>query len=48
MAGLDLEVDAPVYVSLVIEMSVCVNSNFFLSDVKAALLTLPSGLVTSK
>lgn len=49
MAGFDLEVDAPLPVSLEIEMAVCVNPRFFASDVKQALLelfssrTLPDG-----
>ncbi|MEW6734493.1 MAG: putative baseplate assembly protein [Acidobacteriota bacterium] len=38
MAGYDLEVDAPHYVSLEIEMVICVKSNYFTSDVKGALL----------
>ena len=40
MAGQDLEVDGPKFVSLEIEMKVCVNANYFKSDVKAALLDL--------
>ena len=40
MAGQDLEVDGPEFVSLEIEMTVCVNPNYFKSDVKAALLDL--------
>ncbi|MBE7169304.1 MAG: putative baseplate assembly protein [Williamsia sp.] len=49
MAGFDLEADAPIYVSLEIELVVCVNPRFFASDVKKALLevfsnqTLPDG-----
>lgn len=49
MAGYDLEVDAPRFVSLEIEMQVCVKPNYFRSQVKAALLnvfsdrTLPDG-----
>ena len=38
MAGLDLEVDGPVYVSLEIEMNVCIEPGYFGGDVKAALL----------
>ncbi len=38
MAGHDLEVDPPQYVSLEIEMFVCVQSDYFRSDVEAALL----------
>lgn len=38
IAGFDLEVDDPLEVSLELEMQVCVNQNFFASDVKAALL----------
>jgi hypothetical protein len=49
MAGQDLEVDAPQFVPLEIEMTVCVKPDYFRSDVKAALLrvfsrnTLPDG-----
>ena len=51
MAGYDLEVDGPRYVSLEIEMTVCVQSNYFRSDVESALLelfsnqTLPDGRI---
>jgi hypothetical protein len=45
MAGFDLEVDAPVSVSLELEMKVCVNRNYFVSDVKAALLEMFSNRV---
>ncbi|MEH1828437.1 MAG: putative baseplate assembly protein [Nostoc sp.] len=38
MAGYDLEIDAPRFVSLEIEMQVCVKPNYFRSQVKAALL----------
>lgn len=38
IAGFDLEVDAPIPVSLEIEIKVCVHKNYFVSDVKAALL----------
>jgi hypothetical protein len=38
MAGYDLEVDGPRYVSLEIDMHVCVKPDYFRSDVKAALL----------
>jgi hypothetical protein len=38
MAGHDLEVDGPRYVSLEIEMTVCVQTGYFASDVQAALL----------
>jgi hypothetical protein len=38
MAGYDLEVDAPRFVSLQIDMHVCVKPDYFRSDVKAALL----------
>ena len=49
MAGHDLEVDAPRYVPLEIEMQVCVKRDYFRSQVKEALLkvfsdrTLPDG-----
>ena len=38
MAGFDLEVDAPLFVSLEIWISICVNPRFFESDVKQAVL----------
>lgn len=38
MAGQDIEVNGPRYVSLEIEMAICVKSNYFASDVKASLL----------
>lgn len=38
MAGVDLEVDGPVYVSLDIEINVCIQDTYFPSDVKADLL----------
>jgi predicted phage baseplate assembly protein len=38
MAGHDVEVDGPRYVSLEVEMVVCVKRNYFSADVKAALL----------
>ncbi|HEY0376643.1 MAG TPA: putative baseplate assembly protein [Pyrinomonadaceae bacterium] len=40
MAGHDLEVDGPVYVSLEIELAVCVKPDYFRGDVKKALLEL--------
>ena len=40
MAGYDLEVDAPQFVSLEIEMQVCAKPDYFRSDVKAALLQI--------
>lgn len=40
MAGQDLEVDGPEFVSLEIEMTVCVQPDYFRSSVKAALLEL--------
>jgi predicted phage baseplate assembly protein len=49
MAGHDVEVDGPRYVSLEIDMLVCVQPGYFTGDVKAALLevfstrTLPDG-----
>jgi hypothetical protein len=49
MAGQDLEVNSPHFVSLEIEMLVCVKPNYFFGDVKKALLevfsnrTLPDG-----
>jgi predicted phage baseplate assembly protein len=49
MAGHDLEINGPLYVSLQIEMTVCVAADYFRGDVEAALLqifsngTLPDG-----
>ena len=40
MAGYDLEVDAPRFVSLEIDMHVCVKEGYFREDVKAALLKI--------
>jgi hypothetical protein len=40
MAGHDLEVDGPRFVSLEIEMTVCVKPDYFRSSVKQALLTV--------
>lgn len=45
MAGFDLEVDMPIYISLEIEMAVCVNPNFLASHVKQALLELFSNQI---
>lgn len=38
MAGQDIEIDGPRFVPLEIEMTICVQPNYFRSDVKAALL----------
>jgi hypothetical protein len=38
MAGQDLEINGPLYVSLEIEMTICVRADYFRSDVEAALL----------
>lgn len=49
LAGYDMEIDGPIYVSLEIEMLVCVKPDYFRSDVETALLqvfsnhTLPDG-----
>ena len=40
MAGYDLEVDAPRFVSLQIEMHVCVKPDYFRTDVEAAILEI--------
>ena len=40
MAGHDVEVDAPRYVSLEIELLVCVRADYFRSSVKTALLEI--------
>jgi hypothetical protein len=45
MAGHDLEINAPRFVSLEIEMHVCVKPDYFRSEVKAALLDLFSSRV---
>jgi hypothetical protein len=45
MAGYDLEVDAPRFVSLEIEMHVCAKPDYFRSDVKAALLDIFSNRI---
>ena len=45
MAAYDLEVDAPRFVSLEIDMHVCVKPEYFRSDVKAALLDVFSNRV---
>ncbi len=45
MAGYDVDVDAPLFVSLDIEMLVCVNPDYFRADVKQALLDLFSNRV---
>jgi predicted phage baseplate assembly protein len=42
MAGHDVEVDAPVFVSLEIDMDVCVNPDYFAGDVERALLNVLS------
>jgi hypothetical protein len=42
MAGYDLEIDGPRYISLELKMQVCVLPNYFRSDVKAALLEVLS------
>jgi hypothetical protein len=45
MAGYDLEVDAPRFVSLQIGMHVCVKRDYFRSDVKGALLEIFSNRI---
>lgn len=45
MAGHDVEVDGPRYVSLEIEMIICVKPNYLTSDVKAALLEVFSNRI---
>jgi hypothetical protein len=45
LAGQDLEVDGPVFVSLEIEMNICVNQHYFKNDVKKALLAVFSSKV---
>jgi hypothetical protein len=45
MAGYDLEVDAPRFVSLQIEMHVCAKPDYFRSDIEAALLEIFSNRI---
>ena len=45
MAGYDLEVDAPQFVSLQIEMHVCVKPDYFRTDVEAAILEIFSNRI---
>jgi hypothetical protein len=45
MAGHDIEVDGPRYVSLEIEMIVCVKREYFISDAKASLLEVFSNRI---
>ena len=45
MAGYDLEVDAPRFVSLQIEMHVCVKPDYFRTDVEAAILEIFSNRI---
>ena len=45
MAGEDLEIDAPQYVSLEIEIAVCIKPGYFFSDVKKELLDVFSDRV---
>ena len=47
MAGYELEVDAPRFVSLEIELRVCVQRDYFRSDVKKALLEVFSDRILS-
>lgn len=47
MAGHDLEIDGPRFVSLEIEMTVCVKPDYFRSSVKQALLTVFSNRALS-
>lgn len=45
MAGQDIEVNGPEYVSLEVEMTICVKPDYFASDVKEALLKVFSNRV---
>jgi hypothetical protein len=47
MAGVDLEVNGPIYVSLEVEIIVCILDNYFQSDVKAQLLKVFSNKTLS-
>ena len=40
MAGHDLEIESPVYVSLAVALSVCVDPDYYRGDVEAALIEL--------
>ncbi|HEY6347333.1 MAG TPA: putative baseplate assembly protein [Bryobacteraceae bacterium] len=44
LAGQDLELDSPQYVSLLISLNVCVDPDYFQSDVQQALLQTLSGV----
>ena len=44
LAGQDLELDSPQYVSLLISLNVCVDPDYFRSDVQQSLLKILSGL----
>jgi hypothetical protein len=45
MAGYDLGVDAPVYVSLEIELAVCVDDDYYRSDIEEVLLQVFSNRI---
>ena len=45
LAGQDLEIDSPQYVSLEIALTVCVDPAYFMSDVEQALLQLLSNRI---
>jgi predicted phage baseplate assembly protein len=45
MAGEDLEIDAPNYVSLEIEIAVCIKRGYYFSDIKKALMEIFSDTV---
>ena len=45
MAGVDVEIDTPVYVSLEIAMTVCAMPGYFASDVEAAILNVLSNRI---
>jgi hypothetical protein len=45
MAGEDLEIDAPNYVSLEIEIAVCIKRGYYFSDIKTALMEIFSDTV---
>ncbi|RFM26942.1 putative baseplate assembly protein [Deminuibacter soli] len=47
MAGQDIEIDGPVYVSLEIDMTVCVTAGYFAADVKADLAARFSSRILS-
>jgi len=48
MAGIDLEVDGPVYIGLELEMEVCIEEEFFQSDIRREFMNLFSNRILGK